>query len=226
VRVVICHSCKRIVQVGGDLEEVSQLLGAQESFPCITALCSGRMLSGNYAEYGYPISEVPLRGFYRAINGFGTGTGDPASLKRLREVLLTKRVVDLKAESVGQPERVIIRELVLEDGTRLHFETSAKGACIYYIEERGPSCVEVVENELVAETNAEGRDADREEGGRAAEADPRADEVPVDVAGSTDVAAAEQPDSGGVPSVPTSDRVPESGDTGDRGVGDHPRVRV
>jgi len=36
---------------------------------------------------------------------------------------------------------------VLEDGTRLHFETSSKGACIYYIEERGPTCLEVVEDD-------------------------------------------------------------------------------
>lgn len=173
MRFVICHTCKHVVQVGGNLEEIQNLLGSTENYPCITALCQGRMQAVAPARIpaGYQLQEVPIRGFFRAIHGFGPGNGDPASLKRFRELMLSQRVVDVVAEPIGQPERVIIRELVLESGIRLHFETSAKGACVYYIEEPGPSCVEVVEHELAAAAS-EGGDSNREEAGRAPQAGP------------------------------------------------------
>jgi hypothetical protein len=172
VRFVVCHTCKNVVQIGGDPLEVSDLLGISESFACVTPLCRGRMtpVIPSQIPMNYVRSEIPIRGFYRAIYGFGSGVGDPASLKRLRELLLTQRVVDLRAEPVGQPERVILRELVLENGTRLHFETSARGACVYYIEEPGPTCVEVVENELSADAVTESGNSYREEARRATEA--------------------------------------------------------
>lgn len=174
MRFVVCHTCQHVVQIGGDLQEVSGLLAGMESFACITPLCRGRMVAviPSQIPMNYTRSEIPIRGFYRAIHGFGPGIGDPASLKRLRELLLTLRVVDMRAEPVGQPERVILRELILENGTRLHFETSARGACVYYIEEPGPSCVEVVENELSASAVTEVGNSNREEAGRATEDQP------------------------------------------------------
>jgi hypothetical protein len=154
---------------------------------------------------GYTVHEIPVRGFFRSINGFGPGTGDPASLKRLKELLLSQRVVDLVAEPVGQPERVILKELILESGTRLHFETSARGACVYYIEEPGPSCVEVVEHEL-ANATAESSNPNREEAGRAPQAEPVDGESTEGVA--DDHRAAELPDSERVSAVSEASGVP------------------
>lgn len=222
MRFVVCHTCKYVVQVGGDQQEVLSLLSSMESYPCITPLCRGRMVSIAMSKIpsGYTMREVPVRGFFRAIHGFGSGTGDPASLKRLKELLLTQRVVDIHAEPVGQPERVILRELVLENGTRLHFEASAKGACVYYIEEPGPSCVEVVENELAAAAATEGCDSNREEARRAPQAEP------VPVTGSEGVSGpartSELPDSermsavseaGGVPTGVVPGRTPTGADS-------------
>lgn len=201
MRFVACHTCKCAVQVGGDLEEIQHLLGSMESFPCITPLCRGRMVTIPPARIprSYSLQEVPIRGFFRAINGFGPGVGDPASLKRFRELMLSQRVVDVVAEPIGQPERVIVRELVLESGIRLHFETSAKGACVYYIEEPGPSCVEVVEHELAAAAS-EGADSNREEVGRAPQAGP--DRGPAAEGSDDKSRASELPDSERVSSVP------------------------
>lgn len=209
MRVVVCHSCKTIVHIGGDLEEIQSLLLSCQSFECITPGCSGVMLSSPPAKAGedYTIDEIPVRGFYRAIHGFGPGKGDPASLDRLKELLLAKRVVDLVAFPVGQPERVIVKEMVLEDGTRLHFETSARGACIYYIEEVGPSCLEVVENELASESNLEGSNSNREETGRASEADASDSSEAGRVTGTTDAPATECGEPGCMPAVSTADHV-------------------
>ena len=119
--------------VGGDPKEIKQLLDQPEwrqSFPCITSLCGGRLQRMAPDDLiavrvkKYAVEEIALRGFYRAIHGFGVGGGAPASLAKAREILLTKRIVDLQAESVGQPERVILRQLIMEDGTRLHFDMS------------------------------------------------------------------------------------------------------
>jgi len=226
VRFVVCHTCKHVVQVGGDPEEVATLLGSKDSYPCITPLCRGRMqgIAMTKAPQGYVVEEVPVRGFFRAIHGFGPGTGDPASLKRLKELLLTQRVVDLSAESVGQPERVILRELVLENGTRLHFETSARGACVYYIEEPGPSCMEVVENELAAAAASESCNTNREEVGRAPQAESLGSESPQ--RNPNQSRASELSESECVSSVSETGGVPAGSNAGCAQPGADPNVRV
>ena len=174
MRFVVCHDCQRGVQIGGPPEEVASLISTQNNFPCITPLCTGRMKHCRTIDIPpeYSLEEIPVQGFFRAIHGFGSGVGAPASYRKARELLLTKKVVDLVAEPTGQPERVIVRQLVLEDGTRMHFEASAKGACLYYIEERGPTCREVVERELSSSPNPESAHSNGEEGRRAAVQQP------------------------------------------------------
>jgi len=204
VRFVACHTCRHAVQVGGDELEIASLLNEATSFPCITPLCRGRMQAVAPAKIpGYPVLDIPVRNFFRAVHGFGLGIGDPASLKRLRELLLSQRVVDLRAEPIGQPERVILRELILESGVRLHFETSAHGACVYYIEEPGLSCVEVVENDFFANSASESGDTNREEVGRAPQTDLESSLREVSDRGVSDPArASELPDTRGVSFVP------------------------
>jgi hypothetical protein len=116
---------------------------------------------------GFSITELPIRSFYRAIHGFGTGEGDPAAASEFARLLKTKKIADMTITSVGQPERVIVHQLVLEDGTRMHFDSSSRGACCYYIERPGKSCVEVAEDELATvEAPVSGTGSNREEAGR------------------------------------------------------------
>lgn len=147
-----CPTCLHGWQVAGDLDEVQGLAriiqGEAENFPCITPLCSGRMFEMSYPLQGFIVTEVPVRVFYRAIHGFGNGEGDSAQLNDFVELLKSKKIVEINASRVGQPERVILQQLILDDGTRLHFDSSARGACCYYIERPGKSCVEVVEDEF------------------------------------------------------------------------------
>lgn len=169
MRFVVCKACSKGYCVCGNRDEVSALLSAPEwrgGFPCITPLCAGRMQATALPQGLCSYEEVPLSAFYRAINGFGGASGAPASLRKVKQALTTKQVVAVVGEATGNPERSIIRQLVLSDGTRLHFDASSKGACLYYMEEPGPSCLEVVENELRSERGAEGSDTDREETGR------------------------------------------------------------
>jgi hypothetical protein len=165
---LMCSQCMHAYQIGGESNEIHNLLGMQDTFECITPLCEGRLrkVDENELKVAMDVTELPVRSFFRAIHGFGTGKGEPASLERVRTLLLNKRVVDIKADPVGQPERVIVRQLILEDGTRLHFEVSGLGACIYYIEEPGPSCVEVFDAAVPSERVAESGNTDREEAGR------------------------------------------------------------
>jgi len=128
---------------------------------------------------GWPVIEVPLSSFFRAINGFGLSTGAPASAQRFLEILKTKKIAHAIVEPVGQPERVIVKQIICEDGTKLHFDTSARGACCYFIEEPGPSCVEVFDGRFsddVEDADAVS-DSNREEVGRdsSANGDPEGD---------------------------------------------------
>lgn len=165
-----CHQCRNAWQVGGDPREVAHVLSMVESPPCITPLCRGRMEQVPVAPFGFRPHEIPVENFFRAVNGFGSPEGNAATVKEFTKLIKTRKVVEVKAEASGQPERVILRRLVLDDGTRLHFGVSTKGACCYYIERPGPSCVEVVENALHSETVAGSSAEDREEAGRAVEA--------------------------------------------------------
>lgn len=168
MRFARCDSCRLQVQIGGDPAEIDNLLKQEQLFHCVTPFCSAFMRASDHlAPEGYLTVEMPVTSFFRAIHGFGSGVGAPASFERAQKLLLSQRVVQIVGEPIGQPERVLIRQLVLESGIRLHFETSARGACLYYIEEPGPTCREVVEHELSLSPNPEGTIENREEAGRA-----------------------------------------------------------
>ena len=139
MRWFFCTSCARGYNVYGDHQEMARLLTDWESgFPCITPMCRGRLIGTvPHSHSGTTFKEVSLQEFYRAYKGFGLSGTAPASLKKSTKLLMEKRIAAVEGESIGTPERTIIRCLVLEDGTRLHFDTSSKGACLYYIEEPG-----------------------------------------------------------------------------------------
>lgn len=151
---LICDSCSHIYHVGGEPQEVRALL-RQAQYPCVTPECSGILHVSSCVSAireRYKVIHVPLRGFFRAVHGFGPVSGAPAALDAVVETLLTDKVSRVEAIPVGDPERVILRELIFESGIRMHFDSSARGACIYYLEKPGKTCVEEVEDDLSAAT--------------------------------------------------------------------------
>ena len=158
-RVWACVACHRAYEVGGSEEEISGLLGNDTESPrCITPLCQGRLtrVTGKWANMrDYSFEEITLRSFFRAIMGFGKFEGSPAAAETVKKVLLTKKIVEAGVDPVGNPERTILHQLVFEDGTRLHFGSSSYGACCFYIEAVGPSCVEVFDREQSSVANCE-----------------------------------------------------------------------
>ena len=173
IKIYSCTVCRKSWQIVGPPDEVAEmsalLPNSSGDAKCITPLCGGRLQITAGAPSGFQVTELPIRAFYRAINGFGDGENPPADLDVFKRLLRTRRIVDFQAERVGQPERIILRQLILEDGTRMHFDSSARGACCFYIE-RPSSCVEVVENEFNTDNSDEAivsvSHQDREEVGR------------------------------------------------------------
>jgi hypothetical protein len=164
-----CDRCAQAYLVGGNPDEIRYLL-TNSNYPCITPQCTGVLWHVSCPGDNVLRNEIPLKNFYRAIHGFGTGLGEPASIERVRELLLHNKVTRVVGSNIGQPERTIIECLWLEDGTRLHFASSTKGACIYNVEAKGPSCFEVVDHELRREDTCRFTAEDREEARRAVEA--------------------------------------------------------
>jgi hypothetical protein len=179
MRLYGCATCKYVYRVGSvEPEELNGVWAAVEPTnpSCPTPLCRGKLQKirpgaaiSQLEEVGYRVREIPFRTFYRAVYGFGGPKGEAAELEKFTHLLQTKKIVDVVARAIGQPERVILNRLTLEDGTILHFDSSARGACCYYIEEPGPSCMEVVENEFRSGSATEGSDTDREEARRVTE---------------------------------------------------------
>lgn len=210
MRFYACEICLTCYQVAGEVDELTSLWSVIEQqgvIHCPTQRCSGHLvrLRGPVTGSKFRRRDIPLPTFFRAVNGFGSPDGSAASAKRFRKLITSKRVTEVVADPVGQPERVILKRLVLEGGTVLHFDTSSRGACCYYIEEPGPSCLEVLENEF----SSESLDSNREKAGRVVEAcDPHG---PTAGDGCTSEAAAvERAKSGGVSSLPTSSELSKS----------------
>jgi len=171
LRVFACSVCKNAWLVGGEDGEIHSLLStmpSSQSFPCITPLCRGYLVAEKTPPQNFTTREIPLHTFYKCINGFGDPDGRAAELGRFKELLLTKKVVAVRAEKVGQPERVIVKTIILEGGTRLHFDSSAKGACCYYIEEKPSSFVEAFDehHDSSSKGSSSGGSENRKENGR------------------------------------------------------------
>lgn len=234
-----CTTCRIVYQVGSvsleELDSAWRMLDVSDNPQCPTPLCQGKLKriedrvdSAKLKSLGYRLEEIPFQAFYRAIYGFGGPKGEAATVERFTHLVKTKKIVDVSAHATGQPERVILKRLILEDGTILHFDTSARGACCYYIEEPGPSCMEVVEDELRREGATKSSGEDREEGGRAAE-DGDVDSSAA--GGDTDTAetpTAECASTGCLPPVPeSSDLLEHTGsDRIRRGLGPSKSVRM
>jgi len=168
VRIYFCKICSNAFQVGGYLDEIKGLL-TEGMYTCITPGCQGVMHKTGNVPMGTPMHEVPLTVFYRAIHGFGSPNGECATVTDFVDLLKTQAIVQVLAEKAGQPERVILKTLVLANGVRMHFDSSSKGACCYYIEQPGPTCLEVVDDEIRAQTAALCSDQNREEVRRASD---------------------------------------------------------
>lgn len=211
MRFYACVTCATSYQVAGEVNELSSvwsMVEGQQEVSCPTPKCAGHLVRvrGPVRDPRFVHVDIPLPVFFRAINGFGGPDGAAASVSRFRELITTKKVIAVHADRIGAPERVILRRLVLEGGTILHFDTSSKGACCYYIEEPGPSCLEVVENELYSE----GSDPNREEAGRAAEAHSSSGPTARD-SGTSEASTVEHTQPGGMPPVSAAGELPEPG---------------
>lgn len=206
MRIYHCKTCSCAFQVGGHHDEVQSLL-SENMYPCVSSGCQGVMHKVGNVPMGTHMKEIPLTAFYRAIHGFGTPDGEAAQLEHFVRLLKTRKIVQVLAEKAGQPERVILKTIVLDNGVRLHFDASSKGACCYYIENPGPSCVEVVEDEIRSEAAASSGDPNREEAGRASGTDGEDRDEARNVA--TDSAGSEQPRTE-LPDVPAASEVPTS----------------
>jgi len=158
--IAYCFLCQSAYHITGEHEEVHRLLDTpewKESLPCATTRCLGRAarvtLDWVVANQDKVRSteEIPLQTYYRVINGFGRPDQVPADLPAVKSELVSKRVVSIDGYSVGDPARTILRKLVMDDGTMLHFASSTHGACVFAISEPGPTCVEVFDDQLVEE---------------------------------------------------------------------------
>jgi len=141
--IVSCQTCGKAYRMTSLKKEEFQILDRDEwriNFPCITPLCNGRMVRHRKPpESG--AEDIPLSVFYRSLMGFGHPSDkDTATLENVMRNFLTKNVVEVKAEETGDPKRVILENLTLEDGTKMHFAASSKGACLYYVE--GPDALD------------------------------------------------------------------------------------
>jgi hypothetical protein len=167
-----------------------------EGFPCPVPMCGGRMMKADPSAFRAQVPSIVMKApeFYRRISGQGE-----AAYIRVHNLLLTKRIVAVDGEPVGEPERTVIKCLTLEDGTKLHFGISRYGACAYKLEEPFDA----------TETDPEGNDSDRKEAGRVVEtfdnSKGRGSKYSLSVADSAESAGA-----GAVSVVPTAGGVPRS----------------
>jgi len=135
-----CPSCRKAYQIIAESVEDNAigLLGENQSFSCITDLCRGRLAIVDKKEHErvFVVADVIIpidsKEFYRAAMG---GNRSAITLQQVEDLLVGGSIVSIKGYETGMPTRVIIEEVVLENGARLHFSSSTKGACLFKIEE-------------------------------------------------------------------------------------------
>ncbi len=129
----------------------------KEGFPCSFPMCSGRLIKveDSWDKSDVASEPIPLSAqlFYRRVSGLGEAPRD-----KVTSLLLSKKIVGVSAEPVGDPERTIIEYLVFADGTKMHFANSRLGACVHKLEEPFHA--------VPVNPSHEGSDSDREEAGR------------------------------------------------------------
>lgn len=155
-----CGSCLTLWKVVGDPQELSGLvLVAGKSPRCATAGCLGTltMVPGPCPPLAqlYTEKEIPAASFFKSSLGFGSANGCTADVEDFKSILLSQKVVKVCAHSIGNPPRVILQQLIMDSGVTLYFDTSARGACCFYIEKPMPTCLEVVDAELRRSDNVD-----------------------------------------------------------------------
>lgn len=135
-----CPACRKGYQIIAESVEDNAigLLGEKQTFNCITSLCRGRLaiVPRDQHERVLVVADavIPIdsKEFYRAAMG---GNRSAITMQQIEEHLVGANIVSVKGFETGTPTRVILEEIVLENGTRLHFSSSTKGACLFKIEE-------------------------------------------------------------------------------------------
>lgn len=134
-----CPECSLVIRVLGRPEVLAALYRDQdwpEGFRCIRRGCEGRAWKVKPSEAA-GARDIEAYAYYRAIHGGGVSNGDPADALKVREWLLEKKISRVVVEPIGSPERTLIHGIQFEDGSKLHFAASARGACIFFTE--GPN---------------------------------------------------------------------------------------
>lgn len=70
---------------------------------------------------------------YQAISGLGTGSEKKCGPDDVRKMVLGKKVVAVVVEQAASRDRSLITSLTFEDGKKLHFAASTRGATIYRV---------------------------------------------------------------------------------------------
>jgi hypothetical protein len=131
--------CLAVIRVTAlDLEEFEHVIGQgsewfPDKYPC--PMCSERMaISTKCLEQNPKMYDLTPQEAFAAFSGAGMPSEQECSATRVRELLLTKRVVDVSARHIRGTNRSTLDRIELEDGIVLHLASSTHGACVYRIQ--------------------------------------------------------------------------------------------
>jgi len=142
---VSCHHCLTIVRVMPDLnaqDDLISLVGEGSEFwpdkyKCISCdqPCVGmdEAAVDNATLMKMKVRDLKPREFFAALHGLGTPDEMVCDLPTVRELLIEKKIKQVRGYTVRGTTRTCLHELELEDGTRLYFGSSPQGALVFRI---------------------------------------------------------------------------------------------
>jgi hypothetical protein len=135
-------SCSAILRVAGfDGDEVNLLIGREsewfpDKYPCPT--CGERMAVHTKCPEADPkFIDLSPQEAYSAFCGAGLPSEQECSASRVRELLITQRITDVRVRHIRGTNRCTLDQIILENGLTLHMASSTHGASVYRIQAPG-----------------------------------------------------------------------------------------
>jgi hypothetical protein len=137
-----CLECRLALRTSSEKhDEVNFLIGMYsewypDRYPCPRSECKGKMtltdaIAADELEY-LEMHDVTPQEAFQALQGMGLPSEKACTVEGVRAAF-AQRVIELDVAPVPGTQRVLLRSLKVEDGTRLFVASSPFGAVVYRI---------------------------------------------------------------------------------------------
>lgn len=143
--VVVCQRCSVAARVLGEDREVHTLVGpASEwwpnNFKCVSCEGPAKGVLESSLDHLDDAAMAPLKWreltaqeLFSSQLGMGLPEERGCDFETVKDLLLNKKITQVKGVTVPNTTRTVLEHVIFEDGTRMYFGAGPQGAVVYRI---------------------------------------------------------------------------------------------